>query len=185
MEKRTIKECANSIIKIMHSKNYSEKTIKTYSTFFNRFIDYCQSINIQYFDMMIALDYANKLTGLTLIDLAQPNKDNPKYIVLLRSLRILGEYSLNGVFVSRFSKFSNAVDNEYWLDVLTQFETYLNENCDYKNRTLLRKRYCVKKMIDALIQDNIIDLNSLNKKEIEKVVSLFIHETLTLWDLCN
>ena len=177
MNKITVKECSDSILEIMRSKNYSESSITSYRKVFTDFLFYCENKNIEYFDMMIAIEYVNSITGLKLTDLAHDGENTKKYTVLLRAMRLLGDYSTSRVFVYRFSRFANGIDNEYWKGINDNFIQYLNNDCDYKQRSIHRKQYVIKKMIDLLVFDGILSLNDINKKEIEKIISTFIHET--------
>ncbi len=177
MDKLTIKECYEEVLNIMHSKNYSECTLKIYEGMFTDFFIYCQSKGIIYFDEILAIKYANELTGLELKDLAQDDKPTGKYIILLRALRILSEYSTNKIFMPRFSRFHDDVNDEYYKSIYDSYINYLKNDCDYKKSTLKRKDYILRKLIEILVRENIKSLNNISKGVIEKVVSTFIHET--------
>ena len=103
MNKLTILECADQLIEIMRAKHYSEASLNNYRKCFTDFYYYSIDKGKEYFEEVVAIEYANMVTGLELKDLAQDNKNTKKYIILLRALRILGEYSLTRTFTSRFS----------------------------------------------------------------------------------
>ena len=178
MDKITILECADQLLEIMRTKNYGEASIKTYRKHFTDFYDYSKSLGKVYFEEVIAIEYANLRTGLELKDLAQKAKDTKKYITILRSLRILGEYSLTRTFTSRFCKFYEPVESDgYWNCVYDSFMLYLKTNCDYKASTLKRKELMIRKMMNILIGLKTSNLDVIDKKVIEIIISSFIHET--------
>lgn len=177
MDKITIKECSESILDIMRSKNYSEASIQSYRKIFTDFLCYCEKKGIEHFDMLTGIEYVNSVTGMQLTDLAQSDKDTKKYIVLLRAIRLIGEYSINRVFVSRFSRFADEIKEGYWKDVSDKYLFYLNNDCDYKKRTVRRKYDMLRKAAEIFSKDNISQIDEIDKQEIEKIVSTFIHET--------
>lgn len=178
MDKLTILECADQVIEIMRAKHYSEASINNYRKCFTDFYYYSIDKGKEYFEEVNAIEYANMVTGLELKDLAQDNKNTQKYIILLRALRILGEYSLTRTFTSRFSKFHEPVEeNPYWNQIYDSFMLYLKTDCDYKDSTIKHKEYSVRKMMNILIQLKISSIDVINKNIIETVISSFIHET--------
>lgn len=178
MDKLTISECAKQLLEIMRAKHYSEASIRIYDKCFTDFYCYSKKNGKEYFEEVIAIEYANSTTGLELKDLIQKDKDTKKYIVLLRSLRILGEYSLTRTFTSRFSKFHEPVEeNEYWNQIYDSFMLCLKTNCDYKDSTINRKELMIRKMMNILIELKVPCLDEVDRKVIETIVSSFIHET--------
>ena len=177
MDKLTIKECYEEVLEIMHSKNYSESTLKSYEGMFTDFFIYCQNKGISYFDEVLAIKYANELTGLELKDLAQDNKPTGKYIILLRALRILSNYSTNRIFMPKFSRFHDDVTDEYYKPIYDSYSNYLKNDCDYKKATLNRKDFVLRKLIEILVREDAETLNDISKSVIEKIISTFIHET--------
>ena len=104
MKKITIKECCDSILEIMHSKNYSESSLQSYERIFTDFLRFCETKDIVYFDMLTGIEYVNSVTGMQLTDLAQSGKNTKKYIVLLRAVRLIG----NDVNL-KFTKMTNKI----------------------------------------------------------------------------
>ena len=146
MQKTTIKECSDSILEIMRSKNYSESSMHAYRKIFTDFTIYCDNIGVNFFDMNVAIEYVNLITGLELTELAHDGKNTKKYIVLLSAMRLLSNYSINRLFILRFSRFVDEIENEYWKSINDKFIKYLSDNYDYKERTVNRKKYVVKKL---------------------------------------
>lgn len=177
MDKLTIKECYEEVLKIMRSKNYNETTLKVYESIFTDFFIYCQNKGVIYFDEILAIKYANELTGLELKDLVQDNKPTEKYIILLRALRILSEYSTNRIFMPRFSRFHDDVKDKYYKPIYDLYINYLKNDCDYKKSTLKRKDFILRKLIEILVREDIKTLDSISKGVVEKIVATFIHET--------
>lgn len=178
MDKLKILECADQLIEIMRAKNYSESSLKSYKKVFTDFYYYSKERGKEYFEEVTAIEYANFITGLELKDLAQSDKGTQKYIVLLRSLRILGEYSINRTFTSRLSKFHEPVEKHaYWNQIYDSFMLYLKTDCDYKESTIKHKELSVRKMMNILIELKVNSLNEVNKSIIETIVSSFIHES--------
>ena len=122
MQKTTIKECSDSILEIMRSKNYSESSMYNYRKIFTDFTIYCDNIGVKFFDMNVAIEYVNSITGLELTELAHDGKNTKKYIVLLRAMRLLSNYSINKLFILRFYRFvdeiENAVNNDLEVDMI-------------------------------------------------------------------
>ena len=177
MDKLTISECADQLLEIMRTKHYSEASLKIYDKCFTDFYYYSKERGKEHFEETTAIEYANFITGLELKDLVQKDKDTKKYIVLLRSLRILGEYSLTRTFTSRFSRFHEPVEeSEYWNKIYDSFMLYLKTNCDYKASTIKRKELMIRKMMNILIELKAPDLDEVDRNIIEIVVSSFIHE---------
>ena len=130
-KKLTIRECANAVIEIMRSLDYKNSTISAYRNLFDQFIDYCDNAGKDVFDQMTAIEYAGIITGRELTDLAMPDSYDIKYVVLLRSLRLLGEYSQSQTFTPRHSKFFEPFqDNPYWMEIYKVFMDYLKIDCD-------------------------------------------------------
>lgn len=178
MEKLTILECADQLIEIMRTRHYSESSLQSYRKLFTDFYHYSSEKGKEYFEEVVAIEYANACTGLELKHLAQDIKDTQKYIILLRSLRILGEYSLTHTFVPRFSKFYESVEmHPYWNGLCESFIMYLKTNCDYKDSTIKRKELYIHRMIHILIELKVASLDDITKKTIETIISTFIHET--------
>ena len=177
MKKITIKECCDSILEIMHSKNYSESSLQSYERIFTDFLRFCETKDIVYFDMLTGIEYVNSVTGMQLTDLAQSGKNTKKYIVLLRAVRLIGEYSVNRIFVSRFSRFADEIEDDYWKMLCDRYLLYLNNDCAYKSRTIEKKLFVLRKMVEIFVRDSICSLDDVTRPEIEKVVSAFIHET--------
>lgn len=178
MDKLTISECADQLIEIMRAKHYSEASLKSYRKCFTDFYYYSKERNKEYFEEVTAIEYANSVTGLELKDLTQSDKNTKKYIVLLRSLRILGNYSLTRTFTSRFSKFHEPVEeHEYWNQLYDSFVQYLKVNCDYKSSTIKRKELMIRKMMNIIIELKVSSLDEIDRKTIETIISCFIHET--------
>ena len=105
MNKSSLIENVNALLSIMQTQNYSKGTILGYRRVFNRFINYCNSSNIEEIDEMIAIQYVNKITDNKLTDLATAKTNTKSYKIYLRAMQMLEEYSRTGVFISRFSKF--------------------------------------------------------------------------------
>lgn len=178
MDRLTILECADQLIEIMRTKHYSESSILSYQKCFTDFYAYSKEKGKEYFEEVLAIEYASSVTGLELKDLAQYNKNTKKYIVLLRSLRILGEYSLTRTFTSRFSKFHEPVEEyPYWNHIYDSFMIYLKTNCDYKKSTIKHKELSVRKMMNIIIELKISSIDKIDRGVIETIVSSFIHET--------
>lgn len=178
MDKLTILECADQLIEIMRIKHYSESSLYNYRKHFTDFYFYSIDKGKEYFEEVVAIEYANSVTGLELKDLAQDNKNTKKYIVLLRALRILGEYSLTRTFTSRFSRFHEPVEeNLYWNQLYDSFMLYLKTDCDYKPSTIKRKEIILRKMMNILIELKISSIDTIDKSIIETIISSFIHET--------
>lgn len=178
MDKLTILEYADQLLEIMRAKHYSEASLRSYDKYFTDFYYYSKERGKEYFEEVIAIEYANSITGLELKDLVQKNKDTRKYIVLLRSLRILGEYALTRTFTPRFSKFHEPVEeHEYWNQIYNNFMLYLKTDCDYKDSTIKRKELMIRKMMNILIELKVSCLDKIDRKIIEMIVSSFIHET--------
>ena len=161
----------------MYSKNYSESSLQSYERIFTGFLRFCETKNIVYFDMLTGIEYVNSVTGMQLTDLAQSGKNTKKYIVLLRAVRLIGEYSVNRIFVSRFSRFADEIEDDYWKMLCDRYLLYLNNDCDYKSSTIEKKLFVLRKMVEIFVRDSICSLDDVTKPEIEKVVSTFIHET--------
>lgn len=177
MDKLTILECADQLIEIMRAKHYSESSLYNYRKCFTAFYHYSKEKGKEYFEEVVAIEYANSITGLELKDLVQSAKDTKKYIVLLRSLRILGEYSLTRTFTSRFSHFHEPVEKHpYWNDVYDSFMKYLKIDCDYKESTIKRKEIYIRRMMNILIELKVSSLDDIDQKIIETMISTFIHE---------
>lgn len=161
----------------MYSKNYSESSLQSYERIFTDFLRFCETKDIVYFDMLTGIEYVNSVTGMQLTDLAQSGKNTKKYIVLLRAVRLIGEYSVNRIFVSRFSRFADEIEDDYWKMLCDRYLLYLNNDCDYKSRTIEKKLFVLRKMVEIFVRDSICSLDDVTRPEIEKVVSAFIHET--------
>lgn len=177
MDNITIQECCDSILEIMYSKNYSKSSLQSYERIFTDFLRFCETKDIVYFDMLTGIEYVNSVTGMQLTDLAQSGKNTKKYIVLLRAVRLIGEYSVNRIFVSRFSRFADEIEDDYWKMLCDRYLLYLNNDCDYKSSTIEKKLFVLRKMVEIFVRDSICSLDDVTKPEIEKVVSTFIHET--------
>ena len=144
---------------------------------FTDFLRFCETKDIVYFDMLTGIEYVNSVTGMQLTDLAQSGKNTKKYIVLLRAVRLIGEYSVNRIFVSRFSRFADEIEDDYWKMLCDRYLLYLNNDCAYKSRTIEKKLFVLRKMVEIFVRDSICSLDDVTRPEIEKVVSAFIHET--------
>lgn len=178
MDKLTILECANQLLDIMRTKHYGEASIKQYEKYFTDFFIYSKSLGKDYFEEEVAIKYANSITGFELKNLAEDRNDTKKYIVVLRALRILGEYSRDRIFVPRFSRFHDPVkDNTYWTPIYNSFLLYLKTDCDYKDSTINHKELAIRKMINILIDLNVNSLNDVDASIIETIVASFIHES--------
>lgn len=178
MDKITILECADSLIDIMRAKHYRESSLRAYRKQFTLFLNYSKELGKDYFEEVVAMEYATSITGFQLKDLAQTGKNTVKYIVLLRSLRILGEYSRTRTFTSRFVRFHEPVEEDsYWNEIYESFMLYLKTDCDYKSSTVARKELMIRKMMNILIELKITSLDEISQGVIETVVSSFIHET--------
>lgn len=177
MNELSLQECADSILDIMCVQNYSSSTIKYYKSVYQRFIDYCHSINLETFDEMTAIEYVNKITGKELTDLVKRDEETEKYKVLLRALRLLGDYARTGIFSSRFSKYHAPVEEHlYWNDIYNKFMNYLRYDCDYSEQTLRHKELTIRLMMNILIQQNVNSLQEVDSHVMEMIVSQFIHE---------
>lgn len=178
MNQITLRESADAVVDIMHSLNYSISSICQYRKHFEDFIDYCNEKGITQYDGTCAIAYAGMKTGKELSDLSMPScKENQKYIVLLRSLRLLGEYSRTQTFTSRFVKFMELFDdNHYWRNIYTLFMNYLKNDCDYAESTIVHKELTIRLVIHILIQREISCLDNIDKEIIETIVSQFIHD---------
>lgn len=178
MDKIKISHCADALIDIMYKKHYKDSTIYQYRKCFTDFLNYSKGRHKEYFEEVIAIEYANSVTGLELKDLVYNNKSTNKYIVLLRSLRILGEYSRTKTFTPKFAKFHDPIkENTYWDKIYHSFILYLDTDCDYKESTIKHKKYSISKMFNILLELNVNSLDEVNQSVIEVVVSSFIHET--------
>lgn len=127
--------------------------------------------------MNVAIEYVNLITGLELTELAHDGKNTKKYIVLLRAMRLLSNYSINRLFILRFSRFVDEIENEYWKNINDKFIKYLSDNYDYKERTVNRKKYVVKKCVEVLVRHNVFLLDDITRKNVEAIISTFVHET--------
>lgn len=173
----TIRECADEVIEIMRSLDYKNSTISTYRKQFNQFINYCDSAGKDVFDQMTAIEYAGIITGRELTDLAMPDSYDIKYVVLLRSLRLLGEYSQSQTFTPRHSKFFEPFqDNPYWMEIYKVFMDYLKIDCDYADTSIVHKELTVRLVIHILIQRNVATLDEIGSDVMECIVSQFIHD---------
>ena len=101
----SLQECADGVIDIMTALSYHPSTIKSYRNVFDDFIKYSNERGKKSYEEVLAIEYAGMITGKELKELALPEGYNIKYVVLLRSLRILGEYSRSQTFTPRFKKF--------------------------------------------------------------------------------
>lgn len=177
MNKISLRECADAVIGIMRSLSYSEASIKQYKKHFEGFISYCDERSENHYNGELAIAYASQQTGMELSDLVMTGKDTLKYTVLLRSLRVLGEYSRSKTFTSRSSKsYEPFQDQPYWLNLYSSFMNYLKSDCDYANSTVAHKELTVRLMISILIQRNIQNLDEINRPAMEVIISQFIHE---------
>ena len=114
-KKLTIRECADAVIEIMRSLDYKDSSILIYQKLFEQFINYCDDAGRDVFDEMTAIEYAGIVSGKELKDLAEPDTYDLKQVVLLRSLRLLGEYSQSQTFTPRFRRFFEPFqDSPYW-----------------------------------------------------------------------
>lgn len=177
MDKLLLKECIDLVINEMRSKHYSESSVNQYRRYFTDFLFYCTNKGIQYFDEMVAIDYVNNLTGLGLTSLGSGDKDTRKYVVLLRAMRILSQYSLNQIFCPRFSKFYEPVSDENWKSAYNGFINYISNDCDDKDSTVTRKEYVVRRTISILSSKRITSFKEITPGVIEVIISTFIHET--------
>lgn len=75
MDRLTILECADQLIEIMRTKHYSESSILSYQKCFTDFYAYSKEKGKEYFEEVLAIEYASSVTGLELKDLAQYNKN--------------------------------------------------------------------------------------------------------------
>lgn len=69
MDKIKISHCADALIDIMHKKHYKDSTINQYKKCFTDFLNYSKERHKEYFEEVIAIEYANLVTGLELKDL--------------------------------------------------------------------------------------------------------------------
>lgn len=79
MNRSSLKENVDALIAIMQSQKYSDGTILHYRRVFQKFIDYCNALDIVTIDEITAIEYVNKTTGNKLTDLASVEKKQ-KYI---------------------------------------------------------------------------------------------------------
>lgn len=178
MNKSSLIENVDALLSIMQTQNYSKGTILGYRRVFNRFINYCNSSNIEEIDEMIAIQYVNKITDNKLTDLATAKTNTKSYKIYLRAMQMLEEYSRTGVFISRFSKFQKKIEpHPFWNNIYTDFLHYLNSNCDYAESSISHKELTVRQMLNILIQKNINSLQEIDSKIVEMFVSHFIHES--------
>lgn len=174
----TLQECADAVTDIMRSLHYRESTIKIYQKIFDDFLVYSHNAGTDNFDEMIAIEYASSITGREFRDLAIPETYDIKYVVLLRSLRILGEYTRSQTFTPRFKKFyEHFQNNPYWEAIYNRFMDYLRNDCDYTDSTITHKELTLRLTIHILIQRGISSLEEVNQDSVEYIVSQFIHDT--------
>ena len=178
MNKSSLKENVDALLAIMQSQNYSERTILEYKRVFNRFINYCNSSNIEEIDEMTAIEYVNKITGNKLTDLATAEINTKSYKIHLRAMQMIEEYSRTGSFISRFSRFQKNIEpHSLWNNIYTDFLHHLKSNCDYAESSISHKEITIRQMLNILIQRNINSLREIDSKIIEMLVSHFIHES--------
>lgn len=89
MKKTTIKECSDSILEIMRSKNYSESSMHAYRKIFTDFTIYYDNIGVNFFDMNVAIEYVNLITGLELTELAHDGKKHKEIYCSFKSYAIV------------------------------------------------------------------------------------------------
>lgn len=173
----SLQECADGVIDIMTALSYHPSTIKSYRSVFDDFIKYSNERGKMSYEEALAIEYAGMITGKELKELALPEGYNIKYVVLLRSLRILGEYSRSQTFTPRFKKYFEPFRNsDYWNNIYTSFMNYLLNDCDYADSSVVHKELTVRLVIHIFIQKNIQSLNEVSKGAIECIVSQFIHD---------
>lgn len=172
----TIEYCIEQILNKMQEIGFSKETIDIYRHSYNTFLKFCHKRNCVYFSEKIALEFLNEKYNLELKDLADPNSDSSKYKWRLRHLRTLGEYNRSQVFVFRFSKFHDPVENDgYWNEFYEKFMDYLKNECDYKASTIRHKELSIRSTISILSQLGIHDIDDINQKVINEIISTFIH----------
>ncbi len=173
----SLQECADGVIDIMTALSYHPSTIKSYRNVFDDFIKYSNERGKKSYEEVLAIEYAGMITGKELKELALPEGYDIKYVVLLRSLRILGEYSRSQTFTPRFKKFFEPfTGNAYWNNIYTSFMDYLKNDCDYADSSITHKELTVRLVIHILIQRNIQSLDEVSREAVECIVSQFIHD---------
>ena len=173
----TIEYCIEQILNKMQEIRFSKETIDIYRHSYNTFLKFCHKRNCVYFSEKIALEFLNEKYNLELKDLADPNSDSSKYKWRLRHLRTLGEYNRSQVFVFRFSKFHDPVENDgYWNELYTLFMNHLKNEYDYTASTIRSKELTIRSTISILLQLNVHSLDDINRKIINEIISKYIHE---------
>lgn len=173
----TIKFCIDRILETMHDLGYGKGTIERYEHSYNTFLKFCSKNNYQYFREDIALEFLKQTYAMELQCLACDNVDTRHYRWRLRHLRVLSEYSRTQVFISRFSKFHQPVENDgYWNELYTLFMRHLKNEYDYTASTIRSKELTIRSAINILIQLDVHSLDDVNLKIINEIISKFIHE---------
>lgn len=177
MDKIKIDECITQLNQIMKDKLYSEKTIKEYNKYFDDFLSFCIERNYEYFEERIGLDYLKEQYDFEITTLVNSSTCQQKFSTPLRTIRMISIYSQNQVFISRFARYHESIeDNSYWECIYTKFMNYLKNECDYKDSTIKHKELTIRAMINIIIQKKIDTLNDINSKNIDNIISQFIHE---------
>lgn len=177
MNKIKIDECITQLNQIMKDKLYSEKTIKEYNKYFDDFFSFCIERNYEYFEERIGLDYLKEQYNFEIKTLVNNSACHQKFSIPLRTIRMISVYSQNQLFISRFSRYHEKIENnDYWEKIYAKFMNYLKNECDYKNSTIRHKELTIRSMINIIIQKKISALNNINSKNIDNIISQFIHE---------
>ncbi len=177
MNKIKIDECITQIKKIMKEKLYSKATIKEYNKYFDDFLSFCNERNYEYFKERIGLDYLKERYNFDIKTLVNTTNNHQKFSIPLRIIRMISTYSYNQTFVSRFSRYHESIEkNNYWEPMYNNFMNYLKNDCDYKKSTIKHKELTVRSMINIIIQKKIDTLDDINAKNIDDIISQFIHE---------
>ena len=118
MNKIKIDECITQLNQIMKDKLYSEKTIKEYNKYFDDFLSFCSERNYEYFEERIGLEYLKEKYDFEITTLVNTSTSHQKFSIPLRIMRMISVYSQNQVFIPKFAKYHESIENNnYWKDI--------------------------------------------------------------------
>lgn len=181
--RKPIEELAAEVVKELEKLNYAYNTICGLRASFNRICAFAREKGEIYFSENLGREYLKERYGC-IIDYSQesfPKKGKQA----IRSVRLLGDYQLNGVIIRRIVKRKGYVKPPQFEEVLTAYEKECESN-QYSQRGMrtrlqrlfffvdylsLRKVMGVNEITPGIISDYVISISPKHEKSISSILT--------------
>lgn len=165
--KMQIEELVVKVLSELERLNYSNNTISSYRTFYNRFITFVKEKKDNYFSEELGRRFLEEKYNCTINYYTEAMPKSLRHII--RMIRVLGDFQLHGVIIRRIVKKPAYVKPPQFEKELKEYENECEEN-EYSRRGLRTRMQRLYFFIDYLDGRNIQNVNEITGQIISDYV---------------